>query len=220
VATVAAALFVITSCSSPQGGPGQSVDLFNGKDLTGWKHVLADPSAPRDKVWQVREGMIICRGEPVGFLYSEREFTNFRFEVEYRWAPGTKPGNSGIFSRVSDISKSIPRSVEVQLAHKSAGDVMGLQGLTIAGGQPRHFHVAKHELAGDIDGVKKLQDAEAVPGEWNRVEILAQGGSYTVWVNGQKINEASGVEVLRGPVGLQSEGGEIHFRRASITPLP
>jgi hypothetical protein len=28
-----------------------------------------------------------------------------------------------------------------------------------------------------------------------------------------------GVEVVPGRVGLQSEGGEIHFRRATLTPL-
>jgi hypothetical protein len=38
-------------------------------------------------------------------------------------------------------------------------------------------------------------------------------------MNGEKINEVAGVEVADGPVGLQSEGGEIHFRRVTITPL-
>jgi len=52
------------------------------------------------------------------------------------------------------------------------------------------------------------------------VEILAQGPKYTVWINGRKVNEAEGVDVVAGPVGLQSEGGEIHFRRVTLTPLP
>ena len=213
-------LLGITSCAGPGGGSGARLELFNGRDLTGWKHVLADPSVSREKVWSVRDGVIVCQGEPVGFLYTEREFTNFRLEVEYRWPPGAKPGNSGIFSRVNDLSRAIPRCVEVQLMHGSAGDVLTLQGMKLGAEQPRYFHVAKHAVAGDIDGVKKTQDAEAAPGEWNRVEIQAQGGSYTVWVNGQKVNEAVGVERQRGPIGLQSEGGEIHFRRVVITPLP
>ena len=86
--------------------------------------------------------------------------------------------------------------------------------------QPRAFEIKAHKVAGDIHGVRKLADAEKSGGEWNRVEILAQGGNYTVWMNGRQINQATGAEVVAGPIGLQSEGGEIHFRRATLTPLP
>jgi hypothetical protein len=196
------------------------VDLFDGSTLDGWKHVLADAGVPRERVWSVREGMIVCQGTPLGYLHTVREFTSFRLRLEYRWAPGAKPGNSGIFSRINGAPRPLPRTVEVQLMHGSAGDVLTLQGMKLGAGQPRYFHVAKHELAGDIDGVKKLSDAEKAPGEWNQVEILAQADRYTVWVNGQQVNEATGVEVLPGPIGLQSEGGEIHFRRIAVTPLP
>jgi hypothetical protein len=95
-----------------------------------------------------------------------------------------------------------------------------LQGMTMDETQPRFFSVKKHELAGDISGVKKLMDKEFMPGEWNRVEIVAEGPQYTVSINGEKVNEVQGVEVVSGPIGLQSEGGEIHFRRVSIQPLP
>lgn len=220
VATALLATVAFTSCSSVSSdGRLKSADLFNGRDLSGWKHVLADAAVPRDQVWTVRDGIIVCKGTPLGYLYSQRTYTNFRLEVEYRWAPGAKPGNSGLFSRINGTPRALPRCIEVQLQHQNAGDVMGLQGMKIGANQPRHFHVAKHEVAGDIDGVKKLVDAEAAPGEWNRVEVLAQGSSYTVWVNGQKVNEATQVELASGPIGLQSEGGEIHFRKVTITPL-
>lgn len=221
---IAAALLLtlgLASCStgSPDNRNG-SIVLFNGHNLDGWRHVLADPAVPRDQVWTVRDGVIECKGAPVGFICTDRQFTDFRLTVEYRWKPGAKPGNSGIFSRINGPDRALPRGVEVQLMHDSAGDVLGLQGMRIAGDQDRFFHIAKHELAGDIDGVKKLADAEAAPGQWNRVEILAEGGRYTVWLNGQKVNEVRGVETLAGPVGLQSEGGEVEFRRVLLTPLP
>jgi hypothetical protein len=211
---------LLSSCTSAGKGSGRMVDLFNGRDLRGWKHVSADPTLSIDKVWSVRDGMIVCTGTPFGYLHTEREFTSFRMEVEYRWAPGSKPGNSGLFSRINGAPRALPRTIEVQLMHKNAGDVIGLQGMRIQSGQERHFHVANHELAGDIDGVRKVQDAEAAPGEWNRVEVLAQGSTYTVWVNGTQVNLVTGVEVMAGPVGLQSEGGEIHFRNVKIMPLP
>ena len=115
--------------------------------------------------------------------------------------------------------KPIPPAIEVQLMHGNAGDVLGLQGKKVASGQPRFFEVKKHELAGDIAGVKKLANFEKPAGEWNHVEIVAQGPRYTVRINDQLANEADGVEVVAGPVGLQSEGGVIQFRNVRLIPL-
>jgi len=216
-----AASLALTSCGQfrHRADPGP-LELFNGRNLQGWKHVLADPAAPRDAVWSVREGLLICKGRPLGVLHTEKKFQNFRLVLEYRWAPGEKPGNSGILSRINGPARALPRCAEVQLMHGNAGDVLGLQGMKVAAGQPRFFEVKAHKIAGDIAGVRRLADAERPPGEWNRVEVLAQGDGYTVWMNEQKINQATGVEVIAGPLGLQSEGGEIHFRRATLTPLP
>ena len=96
---------------------------------------------------------------------------------------------------------------------------MGLQGKPIASGQPRFFEVKGHAVAGDITGVHKMVDAENPPGEWNRVEILAQGSRYQVWINGKLVNDVEGVEATSGPIGVQSEGGVVQFRRASLTPM-
>ena len=211
-------LLAVTSCSTPSPRHA-AIELFDGKTLSGWAYVLADPQVKMEQVWSVKDGILTCQGTPVGAIYKGPEVTDFRLIVEYRWPPGSKPGNSGIFSRMSRPMTAIPRTVEVQLKHGSAGDVLGLQGKLIAAGQPRFFSVAKHPLAGDIAGVAKTVDAENPSGEWNRVEILAQGPRYSVWMNGKEINSVEGVEVVAGPIGLQSEGGVIQFRRATLTIL-
>ncbi len=218
---VAAVMLTLTACQSvyKKNSRGE-LELFNGKDLQGWKHVLEDPSVPAEKVWTVRDGIIVCKGEPLGFLYSEKTFTNFRLLVEYRWAPGAKPGNSGIFSRIHTPYSALPACSECQLMHGNAGDVLTLQGMKMAVDQPRYFSIKAHAKAGDISGVKKLEDKEKPAGEWNQVEILALGPKYQVWVNGTLVNEVTGIEVISGPIGLQSEGGEIHFRRVNLAPLP
>jgi hypothetical protein len=216
-----AGLLTLTGCRCCHKGAGQaSLELFNGRDLQGWRHVLAEPDVPRDAVWTVRDSLLVCTGKPLGVLHTERAFTNFRLVVEYRWAPGGEPGNNGILTRINGPARPLPRCAEVQLRHGHAGDILGLQGMRVAPGQPRHFEVLNHAVAGDIQGVRKIEDAEAPPGEWNRVEVLAEDGMYTVWMNGRQINQASGVEVIAGPIGVQSEGGEIHFRRITCTPLP
>jgi len=210
----------LTACATAPAESGNGPkEVFNGRNLEGWQHVLADPVVSRDAVWSVRDGVIICRGEPLGVLYTTAVFTNFQLELEYRWGSASQPGNSGILTRINGPIRALPRCAEVQLQHGSAGDVLGLQGMTVAAGQPRFFEIKAHKVAGDIAGVKKLADAERPAGEWNRVEVLAQGGRYTVRVNGQLINQVAGVEVVAGPIGLQSEGGEIQFRRVIVTPL-
>lgn len=209
------AVAATASAAQPKGG---AVALLEGNSLAGWAHVLADPAVPREKVWTLRDGLLVCTGEPIGVLYTEKHYTNFHLELEYRWAPGGKPGNSGIMSRITPGTGALPRTVELQLHHGNAGDVIGLQGFPIAeGGQPRWFE-RDSKVAGKISGVKKAVAAEAPPGEWNRVELEARGDRYTVKLNGQVVNEVSGVEVRAGPIGLQSEGGEIHFRRVRLTP--
>jgi hypothetical protein len=218
--SMAAVCFVTGCCCTGQKvGSSASIELFNGKDLDAWNHVLLDPKVQKSDVWSVKDGMIVCKGSPVGFISTGDNVQNFRLVVEYRWAPGKEAGNSGIFSRIHEPLKALPACAETQLKHESAGDVLTLQGMKIAEAQSRFFSVSKHELAGDICGVKKTADKEKPPGEWNRVEILAKGDRYTVWMNGEKINEATGVEICSGPIGLQSEGGEVHFRRVTLTPM-
>ena len=211
-------LLGVASCSTP-GENKRSIELFNGKDLAGWQYVLAEPQVKMSEVWSVQDAVLTCQGKPLGALCRGPAVTNFRLVVEYRWPPGSEPGNSGIFSRISEPLKAIPCAVEVQLKHGSAGDVLGLQGKSIAAGQPRFFEVKKHPVAGDIAGVSKMLDAENPPGQWNRVEILAQGARYQVWINGILVNDVGGVALVSGLVGVQSEGGVIQFRRITLTPL-
>ena len=216
--SIIAGLMVATIPGVAAEATAKAVPLLNGKDLTGWTHVLADAAVPRDQVWSMREGMLVCTGTPIGVLYTEKSYTNFRLVVEYRWAPGAKPGNSGIMSRITPGTGALPRTVEVQLANGNAGDVLGPKGFPVAaGGQPRWFE-RDSAVAGKITGVKKAMAAEKTPGEWNRVEIEAREGKYTVRINGQLVNEVTGVEVMAGPIGLQSEGGEVHFRNVLLTP--
>jgi hypothetical protein len=208
---------MVAACSSLRDWG--SISLFNGKNLDGWTAVSQDPSLPANAVWSVRDGILVCKGEPLGYLASNRKFTNCQVELDYRWAPGQKPGNSGIFFRVNGPTRALPRCIEVQLQHGNAGDIMGLQGMPLRGPADRFQTVANHAVAGDIAIVKRSEGAEKPAGEWNHVKVVVQGNDVRVWFNGRQINEATGAPILAGPVGLQSEGGEVQFRNVRLTPL-
>jgi hypothetical protein len=204
---------------------GAPIPLWNGKDLSNWSFFLVDPQAKLEDVWSVRDGMIVCRGEPLGFLKTRQEFASFRLVVEWRWAPGTvvaaaKPPNSGVLLRINGEPRGIPRAYEAQLRAGDAGDLYGFWGMKLTGDAARARGRNGDPALGDMTGVVKLEGAENPVGEWNRYEILLDGTRLEVSVNGKPVNSAVAAAVLAGPIGLQSEGGEIHFRKVELTPLP
>ena len=201
------------------GEAQKPVPLFNGKDLDGWSHFLVEPDVGKDDVWSIQDGILVCKGEPLGHLHTTKDYTSFELVVEWRWAPGTEPGNSGVLMRINGDAKAIPRSYEAQLQSGNAGDVYGFWGMKLSGDAARKRERKGHELIGDMVGFSKIEAAENPPGEWNRYEIRLAGPDIVVHINGKKVNEATDAEILAGPIGLQSEGGEIHFRKVELTPI-
>jgi hypothetical protein len=177
-------------------------------------------------VWSVRDGVLVCKGDPLGYLYTNAEYTSFKLTVEWRWAPGAaaklgKTPNSGVLMRVNGEPKpkGVPRAYEAQLQAGNAGDLYGFWGMPLDGAADRRREAKGHELLGDMVGFKKTEGAEKPEGEWNTYEITLDGQSLVVLVNGKKVNEATGAVAMPGRIALQSEGGEIHFRRIEIWPI-
>jgi hypothetical protein len=191
--------------------------LFNGKNLDGWRYYLVDHAVGMEDVWSVRDGVIVCKGDPLGYLYTKKAFKNYRLQVEWRWPE--KPGNSGLFQRINAKPGFLPRCMEVQLQHGNAGDIYAFQGMPLSG-DPARFRNIKHKELGDFLGVSKISDNEKEPGQWNLAEVVVDGSTIKVWVNGKLVNEATNCEVVAGPIGLQSEGGVVEFRKVEVTPLP
>jgi hypothetical protein len=121
--------------------------------------------------------------------------------------------------RIGGEPMGIPRAIEAQLQSGNAGDLYGFHGLKIDGAQERKSETLGHELLGDLVKIGKIKANENEPGQWNIYEIVLDGSDITVNVNGERVNEAENAEVLAGPIGFQSEGGEIHFRTIQLTSL-
>lgn len=216
---LAGVLALCLSCAAPPRRPAEPIELFNGKNLQGWTCFLDDPNVGMKDVWRVEDGILICKGEPLGYLVTESEWTSFRVIVEWRWAPGTTPGNSGVLFRITGEPRPIPRCIEAQLKSGDAGDLYGFHGVKISGDPARMVSQANHPLVGDMVGVKKIKGNENEPGQWNTYEILVDGPVVIATINGVEVNRAADCDVMAGPIGLQSEGGEIHFRTVRLLPL-
>ncbi len=193
------------------------VRLFNGKNLDGWQSHLVDSDVKMEDVWSVEDGILVCKGEPFGFLHTNEKYTNYRLVVEWRWPE--EPGNSGVLMRVTgDPPSFLAKCVEAQLKHGDAGDIWAFYGFDAAGAKDRFVDV-EHEVLGRLKGVKKIKDAEKLAGEWNRYVITLKGDKLSLVINGEKVNQARGLTVEPGTVGFQSEGGVIHFRKIDLFPL-
>ncbi|MHC4582505.1 MAG: 3-keto-disaccharide hydrolase, partial [Planctomycetota bacterium] len=188
---------------------GETIALFNGRDLEGWHTYFEDSDTDPRSVWKVQDGTIWCTGKPTGFLRTKKQYSDFKLELEWRWPE--EPGNSGVLLHMSDQEKIWPQCIEAQLMHKRAGDIIGM-GYT--------FNENKAKKGGFISYKPHMSDpSEKGLGEWNKYEITCKGSTVEATINGQIQNKATGVNVSTGYIGLQSEGVPIVFRNIKLTPL-
>ena len=198
------------------------IALFDKKNLAEWDFYVDKEGVKVEEVFQfASDGSLTCGGQPFGYLATKESYKNFKLSVEWCWPQGTAPTNSGIFLKITEqpTGAFLPKSVEVQLQHKNAGDIWAFYGRTITDFSNR-FASAENPDIGTFMGVRKTLDAEKEPGQWNAMEILCVDGLIVVVVNGKIVNWTTGAEALEGRVGFQSEGGPIGFRNAVLTVLP
>ena len=202
-------------------------EMFAKKNLADWDfHVDQEGVKVEDVFAFTDAGVLTCKGEPFGWLGTKERYKNFKLTLEYRWPEGVKPTNSGIFVRLTHQKKEtfLPRTIEVQLAHGSAGDLWGFHGFSLPA--PTTCDTARiswrdgGEKLGIMMGVKRIVAAENEPGKWNAMEIVCSEGLIIVTMNGKIANWVTGVEQTPGKIGFQSEGGPIEFKNAMLTVLP
>ena len=203
----------------------KSTSLFNGKDLSGW-HVDVpkldkDPNAKATFV--VREGLLVSLGQPAGHLITDAEYSNYRLDVEYRFA--AKPGNCGVLVHASTpraLYKMFPKSIEVQMNHTHAGDFWCIvEDITVPDMVARRGPKEKWGVTeGKARRILNLTDGSEKPvGEWNAMGIECVGDSVKVWVNGDLVNHGTKCTATKGQLALQAEGSEVEFRELLLTPL-
>ncbi len=71
----------------------------------------------------------------------------------------------------------------------------------------------------DVKGFRGAKDIENPVGEWNRMEVICEGSTMRVFVNGQFVNEATDCYPSAGYVALQTEDAELWVRRYELHPL-
>jgi hypothetical protein len=182
------------------------VRVFNGTDLAGLQFAGVTKDA-----FQVEDGVLICKGSPAGYWYTDKSYKNYilRFDWRYKRPDGLDKdsdfkGNSGYLIHITGDHKVWPKCVEVQGMNADAGNIFAIGGAKITGKKDA-----------------EVQKAAINPvGEWNRMEITSVNGTLISRVNGQVVSFGTNGDLMSGPIGFQSEGAEIHWRNVRIRELP
>jgi opacity protein-like surface antigen len=190
--------------------PGE-IGLFNGKDFAGWTWFCNDEGKSKlADVWSMKDGLVSDAGTPNGYLATTSEHTSYVLRVSWRWeAPPAKAANSGVLLRVQKKDEVWPKSIEAQLMAGNAGDFYSIGSFPMKGDAAR----SKGRHVAHTKGNERPQ------GEWNEYEIIVDGGTIVLNVNGEELNRATECEVVPGRIALQSEGGQIYFKDVRMAPL-
>ena len=206
--------------------PAGFTALFNGKDLTGWRggdtfdhrKYLALPEAQRaeqDAQWTADmkahwsvEGEELVNDGFGKYATTTKDYGDFEFLIEYKTVP---LADSGIYLR------GVP---QVQIWDHT---------------NPKEFKNGAAKGSGGLwnnspgaPGKDPLVLADKPFGEWNQFRILMVGSRVSVWLNGKLVVDHANLEnyydhkqpiPAKGPIELQTHGGEIRWRNIFIREI-
>ena len=217
---ILATLFSCTTLESPK-----TVSLFNGVDLTGWHMDVPafDQNPDTAKPFIVRDSMLVSLGTPGGHLISDSVYSNYRLDIEYRFAG--VPGNCGVLVHASTpraLYGMFPKSLEVQMMHENAGDFWCIvEDIVVPDMETRR---GQKEEWGITEGKQRrilnLTDGTEKPvGDWNKMVVECVADTVKVWVNDTLVNFGYNCTAKSGQVAVQAEGSEVEFRKIELTPV-
>lgn len=213
VLILAGLLFAALPAASQDGG---WIKLFDGKDLTGWKHVGAGGDTVEDGLIKTHGGM--------GLLYNTtQKFCDCTLRVVYKMRD--KNDNSGVFIRIptepTEPWMPVNKGYEVQIDN-----------------HPETSGENEYHVTGTLYSLTKPLAKPGKPGpEWNTLEITLDGLHTVVTLNGAKVTDYTEGQPVppkkfkfepdRGPrprcgyIGLQnhSDNDVVFFKSVEYRPL-
>ncbi|MFT5526602.1 MAG: hypothetical protein ACI9G1_003322 [Pirellulaceae bacterium] len=184
-------------------------DLFNGKDLSGWKLVGAGDN------WLAKDGELQCTGKPgAHWIRTEKEYSDFELRLEFKM---NTDGNSGVFIRAPEAGTPWVEGLEVQLLDDFGPKWKNLK--------PDQFTASIYAVEGPSKRVTKPA------GQWQSMRIVCNRRALKVWVNGVQVVDADldkyldradkvpGIKRQAGFIGFQDHGDAVSFRKIKIAEL-
>jgi hypothetical protein len=221
--------------------PSGFVQLFNGKDFTGWKLPAGDNGH-----WKIVDGVIDydAQSEAPGDknLWSAGEYGDFVLRLEWRIKDTPYVNPNVPIIRVDGTHKKGPDGKEIRLAVPDSDSGVYVRGSSRAQINIWAWPIGSGEVYGyrmdakmppDVRaGVTPKANADRDVGEWNAFEITMKGDRLTVVLNGVTVLDNARLPDVpaRGPIALQHHGQKkdgvwtgppslVQFRNISIREL-
>lgn len=174
---------------------GKPVELFNGKDMSGWLSWNGGPPSG----WSIKDGALASTGRGQDIV-CEPKFWNFILHIEFRVAAGS---NSGVALR---------NHYEVQVL----GDYGRPPG-THSGGA-LYSRIAPSENAAKPPEEWQTYDIRLVGRQvtivYNGKKVIDKGTIEGLTAMAHNADEGE-----PGPISLQGDHGPVEFRKITMTPL-
>jgi len=174
---------------------GKPVELFNGKDVTGWKAL----NAAAEMKWSVVDG-VLRNAPPTTDIVSEQRFWNFDAHIEFRIVENS---NSGIGLRGRYESQILEDYGQPPNSHGSAALYSRVAPSVNASRPPGEWQVYDIHLVG-----RTLTVA------FNGITVLDK-----VHVDGLTAIANNSDEAEPGPFIVQGDHSYVEIRKFTVTPL-
>ena len=167
----------------------EAIELFNGRDLTGWE----DHKNPR--LWTVEDGMIVGISEAgkMSNLSTQAQYGDFELRLEYN---ADAKVNSGVFLRVSDLDDEVHTGLEIQIL-----DTYG-----------KELPLDRGDSGALYDMIAPSANALKPAGEWNQMRMRCDGPQVAVELNGVQVVDAN-LDLFDTP-GQNPDGSSNKFKYA------
>ena len=188
----------------PRKGKREKIELFNGKDLSGWVG---------HKYWSVKDGVIVGKNTetvPVStYLLTDRKFSDFRLVFDFKLAKAEMHSGIAMWGRVAP----------------DKGDKYTYAGLLVMFPSGYGFYdlYGRELIHQNADKARKVGKQH----DWNHIEILAQGNRVRFVLNGVLISdwrEPMPKRIHEAPIGLQlhsnKEPQEVQFKNLTLETFP
>lgn len=190
--------------------PTNHLELFNGRDFTGWTFCMKNNADPM-QTWSVTNSVIHCTGTPVGYLRTKQSYSNYILTVEWRFVKiAPRADNSGVFVHMQLPDKVWPMCIQNQGKSGRQGDLFLMEGAESKEhkGMDKNTPVPMHDKSN-----------EKPIGEWNTNVTVCAGNNVKACINGKFMNEITECTISSEFIGIQSEGGDIEIRKITLEPL-
>jgi hypothetical protein len=153
---------------------GEFVSLFNGKDFTGW----GGAGKPEQSGYVIKEGGIIESTKKCRFLITEKEYSNYVFEFEFKLTAGA---NNGLGIHYPGKGDPAYTGMEIQILDNT---------------HPKYAKLKDYQFHGGLYTLVAAKKGHLKPvGEWNKEIVTVNGPNVKVELNGVVIMEANLDEV-------------------------